>query len=218
MRITPNTEMTLRAVVDGKELGKVKLPDPIELTRNEAEAIAVWARPFSGTCLTDLDVHVSDIRPSSGLMVLSDLNDKIARRIRPMLIIARKFGFGLRVMRDTASDPYSIEIFRRVVDVPQLTIPWRSMEAFLEAMGYLNLRDDEPRRREESEDEAKVSLDSFSERLATKGDACMDAGVAHYRDFCLRIVEYGRANNATEIVWGPERRGAVETAEQPRAA
>ena len=213
MRITPNTEMTLRAVVDGKELVKAKLPEPIELSRSEAEAIAVWARPFSGTCLTDLDVHVSDIRPSSGLMVLSDLSDKIARRIRPMLLSARKYGFGLRVMRDTANDPYMLEIFRRVVDVPQLTIPWRSLQAFLKAMGYHDLRADV-----QQEDEAKVSLDSFAERLAAKGDACMDAGVAHYRDFCLRIVEYGRANGASEIVWGPERRGAVLPDDQTKAA
>lgn len=204
MTIAPNTEMTLRAVVDGKELGKVKLPDPIELSRVEAEAVAVWARPFSGTCLVDMDVHVSDIRPSSGLMVLSDLNDRIGRRIRPLLVVARKYGFGLRIMRDTTNDPYTLEIFRRVVDVPQLTIPWRSLQAFLRALGYLTLRGDG-----KADDESFVNVDAFSDRLAAKGDECMEAGVAHYREFCLRIVEYGRANGAVQIVWGPERRGAV---------
>lgn len=204
MNITPNTEMTLRSVVDGKELGNVKLPDAIELTRSEAEAIAVWARSFSGTCLVDMDVHVSDIRPSSALMVLSDLNDKIARRIRPILVVARKYGFGLRVMRDTANDPYTMEIFRRVVDVPQLTVPWRSLGVFLRALGYLSLRSDD-----KQDDECRINIGSFHERLVAKRDACMEEGVAHYREFCLRIVEYGLANGATEIVWGPERRGAV---------
>lgn len=204
MKIGNNTEMTLRAVVDGKVLGKVKLPEAIELSRAEAEHVAAWARPFSGTCLTDLEIHVSDIRPSAALTVLSDLTGPLAKRIRPMLNDARRHGFGLRVMRETPSDPYYLGIYRRCIDVPQLTITARALQTFLDALGFLMKTDSNG----ETPD-ATVSIDVFAERLSKKYTTCMDLGVAHYREYCQRIVEYGRANGATEIVWGPERRGAV---------
>ena len=200
------TEMTLRAVVDGKQFGKIRLPPPMELSRKEAETIAVWARPFSGTCLVDFDIHVSDIRPSSALMVLSDLTDKLAERIKPMLMEARRYGFGLRVMRETNVDPYEISIYRRTIDVPQLTVTARSLYVFLEALGFLAIREDANLN---DMREARVSLDAFAERLSNRYTQCMEIGVAHYREYCQRIVEYGLANGATEIVWGPERRGAV---------
>lgn len=205
MKIDKNTEMTLRAVVDGKVLSRVKLPEAIELSRVEAEHIAAWARPFSGTCMTDLEIHVSDIRPSAALMVLSELSGPLAKRIRPMLNDARRHGFGMRVMRETSSDPYYLAVYRRCIDVPQLTITARALQTFLDAMGFFMKSDAFA----EGPTDVRVSIDSFQERLNKKYTACMDLGVAHYREYCQRIVEYGKANGATEIVWGPERRGAV---------
>jgi len=207
MIINSKTEMTLRAVVDGKALARVKVSDPLELSRAEAEAIATWARPFSGTCLTDLEVHVSDIRPSNAVTVLSDLNDRLASRIRPMLLEARRHGFGLRVTRELPTDPYTLAIYRRCIDIPQMTITARALQFFLDAMGFLMKADAGGQM-----SETTVNLEVFADRLTKKYAACMDMGVAHYREYCQRIVEYGRANGATEIVWGPERRGAVAEA------
>ncbi len=202
------TETTLRAVVDGNDLRAAKIPDPLVLTRHEAEAIAAWARPFSGTCLTDIDIHVSDIRASSAIMNLTDLNAELAKKIKPILLDARKYGFGLRVMRELSDDPYELSIYRRVIDVPQLTVPFRSMKAFLQALGFISL--------ESGIDETtnSVNIDVFADRLSAKAEACMYGGVDHYREFCHRIVEYGRANGAREITWCPERRGAVPAAAQ----
>lgn len=205
MKIDNNTEMTLRAVVDGKVLSKVKLPEAIELSRTEAEHLATWARPFSGTCLTDLEILVSDIRPSAAIMVLSELSGSLGKRIRPMLTDARRHGFGLRIMRETPNDPYYLAVYRRCIDVPQLTITARALQTFLDAMGFFMKSDAFV----EGPKDVKVSIDSFEDRLGKKYSACMDLGVAHYREYCQRIVEYGKANGATEIIWGPERRGAV---------
>lgn len=203
MNNNDRTETTLRAVVDGKNLRTVKIPEPMQLTRHEAASIAAWARPFSGTCLTDTDIHVSEIRASSAIMNLSELAPEIGVKLRPMLLDARKYGFGLRVMRELAHDPYEISIYRRVIDVPQLTVPFRSMKAFLQALGFIDLANSDV------ELANSVSIDIFAERLSKKGDNCMYIGVEHYRQYCHRIVEYGRANGAKEITWGPERRGAV---------
>lgn len=201
-----NVEMTLRAIVDGKQFGKIRLPDPIQFTAKEAERIAMWARPFSGTCLTDIQIHVGDIKPSSGLMVLSDLDPKLGKRIKAMLTEARRYGFGLRLMRETANDPYELSITRRTIDVPQLTVTARSLFAFLNTLGFLAVRTDTGPRENQ---EARVSIEVFAERLSNRYEKCMEDGVAHYREYSLRIVEYGKANGATEIIWGPERRGAV---------
>lgn len=199
-------EMTLRAIVDGKRFAKIRLPAPMELTRNEAELIAVWARPFSGTCLTDLEIHVSDIKPSNAMMVLSDLSSAIAKRIKPMLMEARLYGFGLRVMRETTNDPYELSIYRRCVDIPQLTITARSLSVFLAALGYTSIREEFGLNENH---EARVDINTFAERLRTRYTQCMESGVAHYREYSQRIVEYGLANGASQIAWGPERRGTV---------
>lgn len=205
--MSSSIDMTLRAVVDGKQFAKIRLPEPLELSRKEAETIAVWARPFSGTCLIDMEIHISDIRPSSALMVLSDLSKNLGKKIKPLLTEARRYGFGLRITRETASDPYEMSILRRTIDVPQLTISARSLHVFLDVLGFMNVHEAYG-----SNDlhESRVVIDAFEERLRTRYTQCMEAGVAHYREYCQRIVEYGVANGATEIVWGPERRGAVQ--------
>lgn len=196
-----HAETTLRAVVDGKGLAKVRLPAAVEITRGDAATVAVWARPFSSTCITDVEILVNDVRPSQALMAVGDLPTALARRIRPLLVEARRHGFGLRLMRDTAMEPYALSVVRRAVDVPQLTIPYRSMRVFLQALNLLNVEGD-------VRGDPRIAVDLLSERLAGRVDECMEEGVAHYREHALRIVEYARANGAAEIVWGPERRGA----------
>lgn len=197
------TEMTLRAVVDGGALGAVKLPPDVKLTTIEAAAVANWARPISGTCLMDMDIHVSDIRPSSAMHMLSDLGPSMAARLKPLVSAARRYGFGMRIMREDPSKPYTISIFRRCIDIPQLTIPYGSMKAFLRCLGFVATAESEL-------EETTLNLDVFADTLTRKYDQCMDAGVAHYQNYCQQIIEYGRANGATEILWGPERRGAIE--------
>lgn len=211
MKRDTSIEMTLRAVVEGKTLSKVKLPGPLKLSRKEAETVAVWARSFSGTFLMEMEIHVGDIRPSSGLMVISDLSSDLARKIRPLLIEARRYGFGLRIMRDTANDPYELTIIRRTIDVPQLTITTKALYIFLDALGFMAVKKEYG-----TNDllETTVGIESFAQRLNSRYTQCMDAGVAHYREHCQRIVEYGLANMATQIVWGPERRGAVPMSTQ----
>lgn len=201
-----NIDMTLRAVVDGNNFSKIKLPSAIEISRHEAEVIAMWARPFSGTCMTDIEIHVSDIKPSNGLMVIGDLPEKLGNKIRPMMLKARLYGFGLRIMRELTTDPYKISIVRRAIDVPQLTITARSMKVFLGALGLDNVKEGLG---VNTLQEARIGIDVFAQRLDNRSIQCMDLGVAHYREFSRRIVEYGMANGAVQILWGPERRGAV---------
>lgn len=203
--MTSRTETTLRAVVDGKNLGRVKLPPPVRMKSDEAHAFATWARHISGVCLTDIDVMVSDVRPSSALKILCDLDERIAKRIRPLIQEADIYGFGLRLHRESNVDPYELSIIRRVVDAPQLTISEKSMRHFFKALKLIA----EAGEVSESGDRT-LNLEAFSETLARHYADCMDAGVAHYASYAQRIVEYGRANGAVELVCGPERRGAVE--------
>lgn len=199
--MTSKIETTLRAVVSGKNLGKVKLPEPVMLKSGEANAFAAWARPFSGICLTDIDVMVSDIRPSAGLKILCDLDERLAERVRPIFEAANIYGFGVRLSRESTHDPYELDIIRRVVDAPQLTIGAKAMNNFMHALGLV-------------EDKMGVvdrnlDIDMFAANLVRRHNECMDSGVGHYAAYALRIIEYGRANGATELICGPERRGAV---------
>lgn len=199
------TETTLRAVVDGKNLERVKLPAPVRLKSDEAYAFAAWARHISGVCLTDIDVMVSDVRPSSGLKILCDLDERIAKRIRPLFESAEIYGFGLRLSRESNADPYELAIIRRVVDAPQLTISEKSMSHFFKALRLVFEAGEATRGGDRT-----ITIEAFADMLANHYSDCMDAGVAHYASYAQRIVEYGRANGATELVCGPERRGAVE--------
>lgn len=197
-----DTETTLRAVVDGQMLVKIKLPSPVKLTSVEARMVAQWARPFSGTCMTDVEIYVSDIKPSNAAQALGDLEPGLAKRLKTLVTTTMRHGFGLRIMREDPTEPYRISTYRRVIDIPQLTIPYRSMRYFMKALGLgVEVA--------EAQGQTLIPLDVFARNLDAKYDACMDAGCAHYRAHSVRIVEYGRANNATEIAWGAERRGAV---------
>lgn len=204
MTINDDTEMTVRAVVDGKHLAGVALPEPLVLTDKEAELIAEWAKNFCGTCMNEGEIYMGDIRPSSALKMLPDLKKEVGQKIRYQILEARKYGFGMRLMRD-ADNPYKISITRRVIDVPQLTIPCKSLNTFLRALGYNEVQEDKGLK------EVSIGIESFAARLVLKGEDCMDMGVAHYRDYCIRIVEYGNANGAMKIMWGPERRGSVSS-------
>lgn len=200
--MTNKTETTLRALVDGKNLGRVKLPESIAIKATEANIFASWARAFSGVCLTDIDIMVSDIRPSAGLKVMSDLDRNLAKRIKPLFEAANIYGFGLRLVRENTNLPHELSIVRRVVDCPQLTLPHKSMLNFMEALGLVETND--------ATIDRKLNIESFAANLQRHHKDCMDAGVGHYASYAQRIIEYGIANGATQLVWGPEKRGAVE--------
>lgn len=210
MKKRSTIEMTLRAVVDGKKLGKAKLPPDVTLTAAEAAIVANWARPISGTCLMDMDIHVSDIKPSNAFHILSDLGENLAGRLRNLVTAARRYGFGMRIMRDDPTMPYQMSIYRRTIDIPQLTVPHSSMNSFLKALGFIDADDT----KESDARETTMNLEIFGETLVRRYDSCMDAGFGHYQSYCMQIVEYGKANGATEILWGPERRGAITVDER----
>jgi len=203
--MTNKTETTLRALVDGRNLSKVKLPEHATLKATEANAFASWARAFSGVCLTDIDIMVSDVRPSAGLKVMCDLDRNLAKKIRPLFEAAHVYGFGLRLFRETTNQPYELSIVRRVIDSPQLTLPRRSMLNFMEALGLVETND--------ATLDRKLNISTFADTLHRHHKDCLDAGVGHYASYAQRIIEYGIANGATELVWGPERRGSPEIAE-----
>lgn len=194
-------ETTLRALVDGKDLGRKKLPDAVEIEAADAQAIARWAQGFSGVCMTNLDIHLGDIKPSNGMRLMGEIDKRIARRIKPLFAAAEIHGFALRLARDTTNDPYRLEIVRRVIDAKQLTIAARSMRHFMTALGLhhatMTLEDH------------VVDVDMFEKVLERRERECMDAGVGHYHSYARQIVAFARANNTDRIVWGRERRGVV---------
>lgn len=200
--MTGKMETTLRAVIDGASLEKAKLPEPVRLKSSEANAFAAWARPIAGICLTDIDVMVSDVRPSIALRMLCDLEDRLARKIRPILEAAEGYGFALRLNRESNHEPYELSIVRRVIDAPQLTLSEKAMRNFLNALGLIEDK--------EGVGERTLNIGVFAETLTRRHAECMDNGVGHYAAYAKRVIEYGYANGATELIWGPERRGAVQ--------
>lgn len=203
--INDDTEMTMRADVKKDVLRAVRIPPPEELTDQEAEAIADWAKNFSGTYIRETDVMVSDIRPSTAVNSLEYLEEDIQERIKPLVVLAMKYGFGLRLMREPG-DPYLFEITKRVIDVPVLTIPHRSMQRFLSALGILH--------NFSARGEIQVCIDHIEKILKRRKADAIDAGYGHYHSFAMRIHQYGVDNKAEYIVIGKERRGSYEEEEE----
>lgn len=199
--INDETEMTLRADVKKDVLRAVRIPPPVGLTDKEADTLAEWSQNFSGTYIRDIDIMVSDIRPSTAVNSLEYLDDELVEKIKPTALLAMKYGFGLRIMREPG-EPYIFEITKRVIDVPVLTIPYRSMQRFLNALGILH---DFP-----SRGEIHVCIEHLAKILKRRKADAIDAGYGHYHSFALRIHEYGIANKAEYVIIGKERRGSYE--------
>lgn len=199
--INEDTEMTLRADVKKDVLRAVRIPPPAELTNEEAETLAEWAQNFSGTYIREVDIMVSDIRPSTAVNSLEYLEDDLQEKIKPLAVLAMKFGFGLRIMREPG-EPYLFGITKRVIDVPVLTIPHRSMQRFLNSLGILH--DFSTR------GEIHVCIEHLAKILKRRKVDAIDAGYGHYHGFALRIHQYGIDNKAEYIVIGKERRGSYE--------
>ncbi len=199
--INDDAEMTLRADVKKDVLRAVRIPPQVELTNEEAETLADWAKNFSGTYIRETDIMVSDIRPSTAVNSLEYLEEEIRERIKPLAILAMKYGFGLRIMREPG-DPYLFEITKRVIDVPVLTIPHRSMQRFLSSLGVMH--DFSAR------GEIHICIEHLAKILKRRKTDAIDAGYGHYHSFALRIHQYGIDNKAEYIVIGRERRGSYE--------
>lgn len=195
--IDPKTEITLRANVQGNTLEKIKIPDPVQITEADAAVIGQWAQPFSTICAIEDEIMVTDIRPTRMIEAIGILSKRLQKIIRPMAEAGARHGFGLKLMREIASEPYQLSINRRVIDAPQLTLPYRSVSRFLMTMGGV-----------EPDLEGEIHITHFAKKLEKYKEECIDNAVEHYRQYAKTIVDYGLANGADHVIWKVERRSA----------